>query len=186
MNHLDDAAFDALFQKLPKLEPSLELEEAVLEGYQQLKQEEAARRQARNLRFGLLGAAALLAAGLAIAILPEQQEVGDPSLMTPRGEATVNPTLRLELGIAEGSRLNTTTNYPAGTTIVFRVVASKAGPYRLSRNGKLIAEGQLMEGANLLSIGYQLEEGEGAAVFVVESSGVQAEAYTAAPARRAP
>jgi hypothetical protein len=138
----------------------------------------------RRARGWLVAAGVALAAAVALMVaLPGDPEVGDPRDFVPRGDGTSAPSVDLFVAVrtsgGEVARLKQDFSYQAGDTLVFRYDLDRAANLALIRadeNGAQVlhttsapagtADLQTTGGA----VGYELERGEGSAVFALISS----------------
>lgn len=138
----------------------------------------------RRARGWLVAAGVALAAAVALMVaLPGDPEVGDPRDFVPRGDGTSAPSVDLFVAVrtsgGEVARLKQDFSYGAGDTLVFRYDLDRAANLALIRadeNGAQVlhttsapagtADLQTTGGA----VGYELERGEGSAVFALISS----------------
>jgi hypothetical protein len=125
-------------------------------------------------------AGALLAAAAALfVVIPDPDPIGDPTTFVPRGSDELLPGVSLEMAVKTGAsidRLHRGAFYDAGDTLLFRYTAERLGVVHLVRvddhGAKLLHVERAGPGtADLLTdglpLGYELEVGEGAAVFAL-------------------
>jgi hypothetical protein len=137
-----------------------------------------------SMRRWIAAAGLALAAAVALMVaLPGDPEVGDPRDFVPRGDGTSAPSVDLFVAVrtsgGDVARLKQDFSYQAGDTLVFRYDLDRAANLALIRadeNGAQVlhttsapagtADLQTTGGA----VGYELERGEGSAVFALISS----------------
>lgn len=181
----DDPRLDEAAAALPRLEPPPALLASTLalvaETAQDPRPAEAAPPPApsgaNNTRW-FVAAAVALAVAAAWLVVPRPAPVGDPERFVPRGDAPV-PEIGLRMAVRQGEgveRFRRGEAYSAGDTLLFRYDSGEVGHAHLVRvdaggaalltvssvgpgTGDLLTDGALL--------GYELEQGESAAVFAL-------------------
>ncbi len=160
-----DDELDARFRELGPIDPPARVEQAVLTTYRAERQ-----RGARRTRWWAVGGMAAMAA-LSLLVIAEPPARGDPAAMVERGAGEVRPTVELKVAVRLGAgtteRFAADRRYNAGDTLMFRVRTSAATTLTLTRAGVVVWSGPVPAGESDLPVGYQLEAGEGPAIFAL-------------------
>lgn len=190
---LDDLqALETCAQNLEELSPPPALDQAILTAVQNDSQRSAvttlppvpvaANRSLRQFVFYGSAVVALAAALLMAVFLPGNTVTpGDPENMTERGLSPgLGPEVYMELAVEQPNgdvqRFQQRKQYTQGATLYFQVKSQSKGPVHLIRvdpDGSQILHSQLLGAGNQKlqtpqgTVGYELENGEMAAVYAI-------------------